>query len=213
MVMTERRYDLLTRGAVVIGVVSALTFDRTTTFRWIPVLLGAVAGVTAVSTYFYNQLCLGRKSSVAAQSSSSGEMASNISYAEEPDSLDHPTYAVLLRAHHSAYSASNLDADLLDYLHRDNMRLWHVPHDAAVIRRRVFHGAFEVARRPRDIVEEVVQIATRLASDRFEVVVTTHGQIIVRPAGATPRASAEQRELSFTEPPGDRPDRPGGFVN
>lgn len=70
-------------------------------------------------------------------------------------------------------------------------------------------GVFEAAQyytvawaqyhRPRSIVDDVLQIAKGLASDKFEVVLSVDGDITVRPCTATSGRDKRQEELPFSD--------------
>lgn len=53
--MKPRTYDFITNMSLLAAVLSALLFERSGNFGWLVGILGIAAGVTAASTYFYNQ--------------------------------------------------------------------------------------------------------------------------------------------------------------
>jgi hypothetical protein len=205
--MSNRNYELLVRACVVAGVTSVLLYDRLPRFRWIALALGALAGISAVVSYFCSEISARRRETVASTSAVEGRgdprfdlqgveekmVAPSATIGVSPRTID----AVwLFAAHHMAHRRISEGAGIRALYAANSWSLhWALREHPS----RSHSSSIKAPLDFRNVVEEVVHVANRLDSDRFEVVLEPSGAIVVRPSRSTGHRFPAQQELGFIE--------------
>jgi hypothetical protein len=200
--MPEKIYDRATTAAIAGGVASVLLYDHAAV-HWLAIVVGAFAGLTAVSLYVYRRIHDERPSPDSAEACAQDIEPREDVVEEALESPEHVEAVEGLRTWTSAliktrsFAASALRPEVDRYIYHDWAHAWYEPSARLCDSHRLVLATAGSVPDPKEMVEAAVNIANKLASDKFEVVLTPYAEIIVRPS-STPRR-AEEEQLSFPE--------------
>ena len=176
--MTSRLYDRITGGSVILAVIAALLFEHLGPRSWVAGLLGILAAVAAIVTYFVNQSRMTEIGGCPKDAYSSAcappdiDKSSLVSEQLSHLSMEGATYGIL---HYSDFADVSSSEESVIAIHGEYGRIY----------RRV-----AVRSNPSDLfVNRVVEIVDKLCSSETDL------EFILTPEGKLPHSSVKTSSM------------------
>ena len=180
--MTAKRYEILTKVCFLAAIASSMAYGKLGALNWLALTLGVLAGITAVSVYFYNSRPSETQPDDAVPSPTT-DMA--VPLGAISNSTVHIAQAL---GDNQEKAQLSLFADWIDYAARDRyaerFSIWHVAHHGR-------HGVGPVLqkalafREMQAFLDEVVQLVERLSPICEVQVNLVDRHLTIRPAHPT----------------------------
>ncbi len=191
--MSESRYDLLTRAAIVLGVAGALVYDRFAGLQWLGLSIAGMSACLGIGTFAWNKWQVAHETP-----KHSAAVVQEMSVVVNAGRAESDTTPVELKSLAYFYLQPPNSRDILapDWYESNQGCVVHSHFLAwpelnrGIVSRHWSIALTPTQATPMDMVEEAVEIANRLNSNRFEVVLSPDGQVIIRRSGDLKTAPA-----------------------